>query len=142
MGCNRLEKITLGRGLRTIKGDFWDCNMVNEVTCLGTIPPVMAKSINSKIYDNAVLRVPNESIEAYMNTNYWYKFKHVQGLNPIIDGDANCDGVISIADVSLIIDRLSDPSVSALPIEYGDMNKNGVIDIQDATLLIDMLLGL
>ena len=142
MGCYELEKITFGRGMKTITGDFWGCDMLNEIICLGTVPPVMLKNINSKVYNNAVLKVPNESIQAYMSTNYWYKFKHVQGLNEIANGDANCDGIINIADISHIIDLLLDPNSSVLPIEYGDMNKNGEIDIADVTLLIDLILGL
>ena len=142
MGCSSIESLTLGRGLENMKGSFWSCNKLTSITCLGTKPPVMKDNINSNIYANAVLRVPNESISDYLATNYWYKFAHIQGLTEIQNGDANCDGTIDISDLSYLIDCLLGDGTAPLPVEYGDLNQNGVIDIDDVALFVDLLLNL
>lgn len=54
-------------------------------------------------------------------------------------GDVNHDGMISIDDVTAMIDYLlTDPT--AMPIE-GDVNQDGLKNIDDVTALIDLLLG-
>ena len=53
-------------------------------------------------------------------------------------GDVNHNGVIEIADVTILIDGILDVD-TVCPI-CADVNENGVIEIADVTILIDMIL--
>ena len=51
-------------------------------------------------------------------------------------GDVNLDGLVSIADVTILIDQL----LSRTPGTNSDVNEDGNVSISDVTVLIDMLL--
>ena len=54
-------------------------------------------------------------------------------------GDVNGDGIVSIADVTTLIDYLLDNDAMA-PVE-ADIDQSGTVSIKDVTDLIDMLLS-
>lgn len=55
-------------------------------------------------------------------------------------GDANGDGEVSIADMSVMIDSVLGSAPSSFYEVNADMNEDGGISIADVTILIDMLL--
>ncbi len=57
----------------------------------------------------------------------------------IICGDVNCDGNVSVADVTTLSDVLLSVMDDSLP--NGDVNGDGVVSIHDMTTLIDYLLS-
>ena len=56
-------------------------------------------------------------------------------------GDANGDGVISIADVTALIDYLLSGDANGISLENADCNQDGSVTIADVTALIDYLLS-
>jgi len=62
------------------------------------------------------------------------------GDEPLI-GDVNCDGEVSITDVTVLIDYLLGGVVDPFDEAAADVNYNGEITISDVTTLIDLLLG-
>jgi len=56
-------------------------------------------------------------------------------------GDVNDDGVVSIKDVTILIDYLLTSDLSGLVEAHLDVNQDGLITIKDVTTLIDMLLN-
>ena len=65
----------------------------------------------------------------------------------VVLGDANGDGVVSIKDVTIIVDYLlsagGEVSIrnSGISIQGADVNGDGVVSIKDVTTLVDMLLA-
>ena len=56
-------------------------------------------------------------------------------------GDVNDDGVVSIKDVTILIDYLLTSDLSGLVEAHLDVNQDDLISIKDVTTLIDMLLN-
>ena len=64
------------------------------------------------------------------------------GSSDFLVGDINDDGLISIADVTLIVNCiLSGPSSSEIDTARADVNGDNVISISDVTTLVDIILG-
>ena len=55
-------------------------------------------------------------------------------------GDLNCDGFLTISDVTSIIDYLLIGDTENIKVENADVNADGNISISDVTTLIDILL--
>jgi hypothetical protein len=55
-------------------------------------------------------------------------------------GDVNHDGVVSVTDMTELIDGLLDENTTLCPI-CSDVDQNGAININDVTTLIDILLA-
>lgn len=56
-------------------------------------------------------------------------------------GDADGDGVVTISDVSVIIDYILSGSTSDIVIDGADVNHDGSVSIVDVSILIDYLLN-
>lgn len=56
-------------------------------------------------------------------------------------GDVNCDGYVTIGDVTALIDYLLGGEVGTFSATNADTNRNGSVSIADVTTLIDYLLG-
>ena len=83
------------------------------------------------------LLVPYNCYWKYQETDYWYKFSHIEEMDEV-SGDVNGDGNINISDVTNLIDLLL--SGDELP-AYADVNGDGGVNIKDVTDLIDILLS-
>ena len=64
----------------------------------------------------------------------------VQLLAQQLRGDANGDGMVTIADVSFLIDYLLAGCQSSFHTQNADLNADGVVTIADVSSLIDLLL--
>ncbi|MBR4830091.1 MAG: C10 family peptidase [Muribaculaceae bacterium] len=60
--------------------------------------------------------------------------------NDILRGDASGDGVVTIADVTALIDYLLSGNATGISLENADVNGDGEVSIADVTILIDYLL--
>ena len=65
--------------------------------------------------------------------------KMVQIHRPV--GDVNDDGVVSIADVTSLIDGLLSGQDNISDLSISDVDNDGIVSIKDITALIDYLLG-
>ena len=78
---------------------------------------------------------PNGKIDALAGAKY------LLGINDEhLMGDVNDDGVVSIKDVTVLIDFLLTRDLSGLNEDYLDVNQDGDVTIKDVTILIDILL--
>lgn len=82
----------------------------------------------------------SESAELYKVADQWMYFFIQDGDNFLL-GDVNDDGVVSIADVTVLIDYLLSGSSVSINTRAADVNEDGSISIADVTSLIDMLLS-
>ena len=58
----------------------------------------------------------------------------------VLPGDANDDGIVNIADVTVLIDYMLNDNANPFNITNADMNQDSSINIADLTTLIDFLL--
>ena len=110
--CSNLKKVTLGSGVaRIAKEAFNYCDALTDVVCKAATPPVMEQPENCfSTYGTATLHVHPSVLKRYQQADGWTNFGSIVGesfINPT-PGDVNCDGQISISDVSRLIDMLLD----------------------------------
>ena len=142
-GCTGLTSVTIGSRVETIGTEAFNyCDALDTVKCLGTAP-VMASSdcFSTAAYNRSQLLVPRQHFENYQATDYWYMFGHIDGWGSAGLGDADGDGLVTIGDVTAIIDVLLSGNTENIYFDSADMNRNGRLEIGDVTTLIDMLLN-
>ncbi len=121
---------------------FTGISTITAVTCLATVPPVVGESaIAGDTYANAVLRVPQASLEAYKTAEGWRNFQHIEGIDdgdPSLPGDLNGDGSVDVEDVNLLINMV----LGAVPqTDAADLNGDGTADVVDVNALINLVLN-
>ena len=62
-------------------------------------------------------------------------------VEPPIVGDVNGDGIVSIADVTELVDYLLEAGDDDVYLEAADLDGNGKVTIADVTTLVDMILN-
>ena len=78
-GCFAMSRVVIGRGVKTLITTFSGCSRIKEVTCRALTPPSMeSKVFEANVYQNAVLKVPIESFNAYKKDSNWGKFKKIE----------------------------------------------------------------
>ena len=104
--CSALEKVVLGNSLKTIEhGVFEGCPNIAEVTSKNPVPPAIemidSRPFDSVVYEEAVLRVPIGSGDAYREAPEWEKFVNIEetelGGVEGVASDAAKGGSIEIA---------------------------------------------
>ena len=146
-GCTGLTTMTIGSGVTSIGTKAFNyCNALATIKCLGKKPPVMTSSdcFTSATYNRAQLLVPRNSLDNYKGADYWSKFANIDGWGSIGPGDINGDGIISISDVTTLIDVILGVEIEIFEdiyFESADLNSNGRLDIGDVTTIIDNLIN-
>lgn len=145
-GCKGMKSITFGNTVATIGESVLNsCTGLNSVTCLSDIPPTVDNELYTDgtgrmqdlLYRKAILYVPKESIEAYRATFPWSKFTNIMSIeSSILQGDANGDGEVNVADINAIIDGI----LSGVASGASDVNGDGEVSIADVNALIDLIL--
>ena len=152
-----LTDIVIGSGVSYIGGhafnsgvNYGDETPIQTVTCHAIVPPVIDPDcFNSAIYNNATLRVPKGSLEAYRNAEGWKNFFKCVAIEDIpgggednkLLGDVNGDGIVDVVDVVALIDYVLGNNPQPFDAEAADMNEDKLIDVQDVVALIDKVLG-
>lgn len=139
VGCTNLTTVVIGANVKSILGKAFDqCNRIKTLECHAVEPPAVSNANAFTCYQTANLFVPRESIEAYRTAQYWADFTHIYAMESI--GDANGDGIVSISDVTKLINTLLGNQAPADDIALADVNGDGSITISDVTALISKLL--
>ena len=96
------------------------------------------RALEGGIYEYMVKAIYTDGTESV-----WSNIQHVtltgNGDEPL-QGDVNCDGVVNIADVTVLIDYLLGNVPEDFDTNAADVNGDGLINIADVTALIDLLL--
>jgi hypothetical protein len=136
--CSNLSHLIIGESVESIGYYMFSYCFENQndtITCYAKTPPTITYSTFYSCYNNAILCVPECSLELYRTTEPWSKFKNIIGINSL--GDVDGDGNINISDVTALIDILlrgGEASAGA------DVDGDGQVNISDVTALIDRLL--
>lgn len=145
--------VYLGKSLKTIDvyafygdGQFklFGYAGLTSVTCAAPTPPTFANKFS---YYNIPLYVPEGSENFYGNANIWKEFKTILPMEPeeeeegpTLLGDANDNGVVTVADVVTIAKYLADQAPEHFSFKNADVNQDGIITVADITALINLLL--
>lgn len=130
--CSSLERVTVPKSVTLIdKGAFYNCRDLKEITIFNpecVIYDYSATIANENAMDwdgtyNGIIRgYERSTAEAYAE-KYGYTFESM-GMAPvdeILYGDANCDGVVTIADATAIYQHLGNRDKYELT-EQGKIN--------------------
>ena len=150
-GCDSLTRIKIGDGVQSIVGDMFNIsygyNNIDTVECHAIVPPAISEDCFARqTYNNAVLCVPRESLEAYRNAEGWENFFKCSAIEDIpgdedkVRGDVDGDGQVNISDVTALIDYLLSGNASSVNVTNADCDGDGLVNIADVTALIDYLL--
>lgn len=141
-GCSKLTNVTIGNSVTSIGFlAFCGCDKLVTITCYAPVPPVMEYELNcfdSSTLSTAILRVPNEYLDAYVADRFWSEFLHIVPFIGAGPGDVNGDGSLKISDVTSLVDLLL--TGDELP-AYADVNGDANVSIADVTVLVDILLN-
>ena len=120
-GCYHLKSLKIGANVTSIKSSAFDTNyylfdwiynddrnIINEVTCMATVPPALAseRCFNQATYKHGTLYVPAQSMKAYCQDEYWGLFENIMPISESKPGDVNGDGTLNVSDVTTLIDML------------------------------------
>ena len=134
--CTSLRSVVIGNSVASISTNaFNGCDSLKTVTCLVPEPISIKPNVFNNLYDQAILRVPAGSVEAYQAVSPWNQFSQIIPIDPT-EGDVNLDGVTNIDDLIDLIDQVLKGSSS----DYSDVNGDGTISIDDTATLVDRLL--
>lgn len=96
-------------------------------------------ALTSGIYEYYVKAIYTDGSESV-----WSNIQHVKlygdGTEDVLIGDANCDGIVSISDVTTLIDYLITGTATPFDMNAADVNRDGNVSIADISQLIDILL--
>ena len=135
--CTEMSSVVIGSSVASINGNaFNGCDSLKTVTCLILEPITINANVFNNLYNQAVLRVPADALEAYQEAYPWNRFSQIIPIDPA-DGDVNLDGMTGADDVTTLIDQILNGSTNY----FGDVNCDGIVNIEDATTLIDRLLA-
>lgn len=108
--CFALDKITFGENVATIGNKaFMGDKALTSVTSLNTEPPVGA-AFDSEVYENAILYVPNATLEAYKAADGWKEFNNIIGIGSGVD-EIGQEAAFSVTATDGGVEVVSDKTV-------------------------------
>ena len=81
--CSGLTTLTIGNGIKAVdEYAFTNCPNLSDVYCYAeNVPSTYTNAFNGSYPDFATLHVPDESLQAYEETEPWSKFGTIVGLS-------------------------------------------------------------
>lgn len=81
--CSELTSVSLGSNLASIGAmAFNSCRKISDIHSYAKVPPTCAGDgapFNYSVFENAVLHVPEGSVNAYKSADMWKNFSHIVG---------------------------------------------------------------
>lgn len=138
--CYGLEEVTIGSGVTSLgQGCFYGCSAVTSLTSYIVDPSRVTMGTNvfkNMDYEKCVLHVPDGTSGLYMNADQWQQFLNIVEM---VNGDANGDGEVTAADVTLLYNLILNNDNSG--VVNADQNGDGEITAADVTAIYNILLG-
>lgn len=119
----------------TVAGIIAQWLQINPNLSPGEIKNIIASTSIKDTFTSSPHFGPNGKIDAMAGARF------LLGIpDDHLVGDVNDDGVVSIKDVTVLIDYLLSSNLSGLILAHLDVNQDGIVSIKDVTTLIDLLL--
>ena len=136
-GCTSLSSVLIGSAVSSMSSNVFNgCDSLKVVTCLVPEPLAINVSVFKNLYEQAILRVPAASLDAYRAAAPWNQFSEIVAID-VSQGDVNFDGVTNVADLADLIDQILEGRFT----EFGDVNGDGDVNVGDVTEVVDLLLA-
>ena len=99
-GCVNLYTVNLGVSVNWLGEEaFSGCSNLKVIISQNPIPPLIRETtFDGSIYENATLKVPIGSKDAYMNSPYWCKFFNIEETNELEDVSDKKESVNALYD--------------------------------------------
>ena len=137
MHCTSLETLTIPKSVRSIgERAFLYCKLTDVYCFISDLSRVTVKSeafSNNTGYSGRTLHVPYGTAQAYLADSNWSEY--FANIVEMDCGDIDCDGVVGIGDVSLLIDMILEGTFDATC----DFNGDGSMNITDLNVLINLI---
>lgn len=140
------DHINIGSNVTSIGDQAFAGHAPDTVVCMAPTPPTFTKTdqyertFSLDTYANAVLRVPNVLVDTYRNTAGWNRFVNIQGIEIMGNGDADGDGVLSVTDLTAVVDYIVGGQASGINLINCDTDGDGIVSVSDITNIIDAIL--
>ncbi|MCR4917108.1 MAG: leucine-rich repeat protein [Prevotella sp.] len=136
--CNNLAYVSIPQNVTSIgNGAFQGCNSLTTVKIKVHEPlPIEANTFSNR--RDAMLIVPIGCGTEYGDADYWKEFNPIK---EVILGDTNCDWIVSIGDVTILVDYLMGNTSVIFVDDAADVDANGEITITDAIGIANIILG-
>ena len=136
--CSKLQHIEIPKAVISLGANaFLGCSSLESIVAKAKMPPVCDASFDNVNYQNAVLFVPEQSLQAYKSDPEWKRFKSITGVcMSNVVGDLNCDDEVSIADVNVLINAIVAEEMDSRM----DLNGDGELNVGDINEVIDIIL--
>jgi len=137
--------VATGEGTVTLYIQLFDSKtgeMTSVYECMGDeIVTVEIPRTEEDTYVNfwASAQADENAIPGETEVTYYFLIPAKE--NAIVIGDLNDVGVVSIADVSMLIDWVLTHDADDLSLPSADVNQDGVVSVADITAIIDNLLN-
>lgn len=121
--CSGLNTITIGSGVKDIKGNaFSNCSDLTDVYCYAeNVPNTNTNAFQDSYIDYVTLHVPAPSIDAYKAKSPWKDFKTIEALS----GTQKCaTPTISYVEGKLVFDCETEQVTFFSEIQNGDVKKD------------------
>ena len=129
--CSKLQRIEIPKTVTAIASQaFLGCTSLENIIARATVPPLCGVSFDNENYQNAMLCVPQSSIQAYMSAPEWKRFNSITSI-----GDMNCDNEVNIADINVLIGAILMGEMDYLM----DVNGDGELNISDINAVVDII---
>ena len=137
--CSKLQHIVIPKTITSLAYlAFSGCTSLESIVVKANVPPVCDDvSFDDVNYQNAMLLVPEQSVQAYMAAPEWKRFKSITGvcMSDVI-GDMNCDDEVNIADINVLIDAILMGEMDSRL----DVNGDGELNVGDINEVISIIL--
>ncbi len=140
------DHINIGSNVTSIGDQAFAGHAPDTVVCMAPMPPAFTKTdqyertFSLDTYANAVLRVPSVLVDTYRNTAGWNRFVNIQGIEIMGNGDADGDGVLSVTDLTTVVDYIVGGQASGINLINCDTDGDGIVSVSDITNIIDAIL--
>jgi hypothetical protein len=129
--CVNLQSISIPSTVTEIHNYVFEgANSLTSVTIANPVPPELEEGSFPNRF-GTTLYVPSGSLDDYKSAQYWKEFGTIEEMVEYIAGDANGDGVITVADYIAIAHYIMGNPPANFNEKAADANGDGQINVAD-----------
>ena len=119
---------------------FAEMSSLKNVYCYAEdVPKTHEYAFFSSSIESATLHVPAESVELYKESYPWNQFMSIVPLGSEMLGDANCDGIVDMRDIDIIVEFIKKGKVDSFSFENADANGDDKVDVADIVTVLNII---